>query len=119
MCFPKNVSELKPVCFETLADSVCVFRLHGSYAGLDGGQTMDAMVDLTGGLTERYDLGPDMYRLITRAHKSGAFIACSKRVLRSVSFTQQTIAILSNTFGSITLSVNNKEIFCMYLGNCF
>ncbi|XP_041348912.1 calpain-A-like [Gigantopelta aegis] len=54
-------------------------KSHGSYQGLEGGQPMDAMVDLTGGLTERYDLSPNMYRLISRAHKSGAFIACSKK----------------------------------------
>lgn len=57
-------------------------KLHGSYEAIEGGQTMDALVDLTGGLAERYDLDaqdPNMYRLLMRAHKSGAFIACSRK----------------------------------------
>ena len=44
---------------------------------------MDALVDLTGGLAERYELkgaDPNMYRHLRRAHKSGAFIACSRKV---------------------------------------
>ena len=44
---------------------------------------MDALVDLTGGLAERYELkgaDPNMYRHLLRAHKSGAFVACSRKV---------------------------------------
>ena len=44
---------------------------------------MDALVDLTGGLAERYELkgaDPSMYRHLHRAHKSGAFIVCSRKV---------------------------------------
>ncbi|XP_005105403.1 calpain-A [Aplysia californica] len=57
-------------------------KLHGSYEALEGGITMDALVDLTGGLAERYELteyDPSLYKLILRAHKSGAFIACSRK----------------------------------------
>ena len=59
------------------------YRLHGSYEAIEGGQTMDALVDLTGGLAERYELkgaDPSMYRHLHRAHKSGAFIVCSRKV---------------------------------------
>ena len=48
---------------------------------------MDALVDLTGGLAERYELkgaDPNMYRHLLRAHKSGAFIACSRKVRQYV-----------------------------------
>ena len=44
---------------------------------------MDALVDLTGGLAERYeitDTDPNMYHHLIQAHRSGAFIACSKKV---------------------------------------
>ncbi len=62
-----------------------LYRLHGSYEAIEGGQTMDALVDLTGGLAERYELkgaDPNMYRHLRRAHKSRAFIACSRKVLK-------------------------------------
>ena len=58
-------------------------RLHGSYEMLEGGQTMDALVDLTGGLAERYELkaaDPNMYRHLLRAHRAEAFVACSRKV---------------------------------------
>ena len=57
-------------------------KIHGCYEALEGGITMDALVDLTGGLAERYELtdyDPALYKLMNRAHKSGAFIACSRK----------------------------------------
>ncbi|XP_060560457.1 calpain-A-like [Ruditapes philippinarum] len=57
-------------------------KLHGSYEAIDGGQTMDALVDLTGGLAERYEIetkDPNLYRQILRASKSEAFITCSRK----------------------------------------
>ncbi|ELT98268.1 hypothetical protein CAPTEDRAFT_97820 [Capitella teleta] len=57
-------------------------KLHGSYEAIEGGQTMDALVDLTGGLAERYEVkgaDPNMYRYLLRAHKAGSFVACSRK----------------------------------------
>jgi len=62
---------------------VIIYRLHGSYEAIEGGQTMDALVDLTGGLAERHIIqnkDPQLYRLIERARSSGAFITCSRKV---------------------------------------
>lgn len=45
---------------------------------------MDALVDLTGGVAERYELAEhtqDLYQKLSRAAASGAFIACSRKVL--------------------------------------
>ena len=64
-----------------LLENVC--RLHGSYEAIEGGQTMDALVDLTGGLAERYEVkgaDPNMYRYLLRAHRAGSFVACSRKV---------------------------------------
>ena len=58
-------------------------RLHGSYEAIEGGQTMDALVDLTGGLAERHEIkgvDPSIYKLILSANKAGSFIACSRKV---------------------------------------
>ncbi|KAJ8313093.1 hypothetical protein KUTeg_010466, partial [Tegillarca granosa] len=57
-------------------------KLHGSYEAIEGGQTMDALVDLTGGLAERHEIqnkDAQLYRLIERARSAGAFIACSRQ----------------------------------------
>ena len=46
---------------------------------------MDALVDLTGGLAERYEIepkDPNLYRQILRANKSEAFITCSRKVTK-------------------------------------
>ncbi|XP_018022767.1 calpain-A isoform X2 [Hyalella azteca] len=59
-------------------------KLHGSYEAMEGGQSMDAMVDLTGGLAERHDFDEKanlqkifkhMYKLL----RNGAFITCSRK----------------------------------------
>lgn len=57
-------------------------RLHGSYEALEGGQAMDALVDLTGGLAESYSTlnGTEFYMKIQRAHSHGSFITCSRKV---------------------------------------
>ncbi|XP_067932406.1 calpain-A-like [Watersipora subatra] len=57
-------------------------KLHGSYEAIEGGQTMDALVDLTGGLAERYEIkgvDPSFYKHILSANKAGSFIACSRK----------------------------------------
>ncbi|XP_050697521.1 calpain-A-like isoform X2 [Eriocheir sinensis] len=59
-------------------------KLHGSYEAMEGGQSMDAMVDLTGGLAERFDMDdtPDkrwLLRLLRTASRSGAFITASRK----------------------------------------
>ncbi|XP_070572427.1 calpain-A-like [Ptychodera flava] len=56
-------------------------KLHGSYEGLAGGQASDALVDMTGGLTERYDLKhppANLYQQLVRNARYGSFITCSK-----------------------------------------
>ena len=52
---------------------------------MEGGQSMDAMVDLTGGLAERFDMEETedkntLYKLLLKSSKNGAFITCSRKV---------------------------------------
>ncbi|GIX79364.1 calpain-B [Caerostris darwini] len=57
-------------------------KLHGSYEALEGGQAMDALVDLTGGLAEMYVLEsapPHLYNFLLQASSNGAFITCSRK----------------------------------------
>ncbi|XP_069954172.1 calpain-A isoform X2 [Cherax quadricarinatus] len=59
-------------------------KLHGSYEALEGGQSMDALVDMTGGLAERYDMEdvPDkdnLYKLLLKSSMNGAFITASRK----------------------------------------
>ena len=44
-----------------------VAKLHGSYEAIEGGMPIEAMVDLTGGLAERYELKNDkMHKTLYR-----------------------------------------------------
>lgn len=57
-------------------------KLHGSYDALRGGTTCEAMVDLTGGLTEFFDVQtaeapPNLFAIIKKAFERGSLIGCS------------------------------------------
>ncbi|XP_035672560.1 calpain-9-like isoform X3 [Branchiostoma floridae] len=58
-------------------------KLHGSYESLEGGHTSDALVDFTGGMTERYDttdpskLPGDLYKILQKAFERGSTMGCS------------------------------------------
>ena len=52
---------------ERLRMEKAVAKLHGGYSALRGGAATEAMVDLTGGLAERYELKNDkMHRTLYR-----------------------------------------------------
>ena len=58
-------------------------KLYGSYAAIEGGMPIESMVDLTGGLAERYALNnvseTELYDYIRRSFSANAFITCSRR----------------------------------------
>lgn len=61
-------------------------KLHGSYDALRGGTTCEAMVDLTGGLTEFFDIQtneapPNLFAIIKKAFERGSLIGCSIEAL--------------------------------------
>lgn len=61
-------------------------KLHGSYDALRGGTTCEAMVDLTGGITEFFDVQtaespPNLFAIIKKAFERGSLIGCSIEAL--------------------------------------
>ncbi|CAG0885337.1 unnamed protein product [Darwinula stevensoni] len=61
-------------------------KIHGCYEAIEGGQAMDALVDLTGGLAECYQLSEssldqraNLFKRLYKSAISGAFITCSRK----------------------------------------
>lgn len=55
-------------------------RLHGSYEALKGGNTLEAMEDFTGGVTEFYeikDAPKEMYNIMKKALDRGSLMGSS------------------------------------------
>lgn len=55
-------------------------RLHGSYEALKGGNTLEAMEDFTGGVTEYFELPEapaDLYSIMKKALQRGSLMGSS------------------------------------------
>lgn len=70
-----------------------IFRICGCYEALDGGNTADALVDFTGGVSETMDLMEigfkddeekcnKLFERVLKVYNRGGLISCSIRVRR-------------------------------------
>ena len=69
-----------PIFSINILTLVSCYRLHGSYEALKGGTTSEALEDMTGGLTEFYDLQErteNLMQLMVRGFEMGSLFGCS------------------------------------------
>ena len=62
-------------------------KIHGSYEAIEGGMPIEAMVDLTGGLAERYELKntqmhKTLYKYLRKSFASQVRLGAAVAILR-------------------------------------
>ncbi|MGH0184854.1 UNVERIFIED_CONTAM: hypothetical protein FKN15_016008 [Acipenser sinensis] len=88
-----SLSPLSPSPLLSSPLSPFPLRLNGCYEALEGGNTAEALVDFTGGISEPICLDRDgfvedldkrkqLYQNLTKAHSRGALISCSIRPMQ-------------------------------------
>ncbi|CAM4693252.1 unnamed protein product [Leuciscus chuanchicus] len=69
-------------------------KLHGSYEALKGGNSLEAMEDFTGGVTELYEITEapkELYNIMRKALKRGSLMGCAIDACLQVAFTDFTL----------------------------
>ena len=81
-----SAAQRQPTCsprWWMIHSSFSSHRLNGSYEALTGGSTVEGFEDLTGGISEYYDLKKPparLFQIIQKALRAGSLLACSIHV---------------------------------------
>ncbi len=98
------------------------FRLNGCYEALEGGNTAEALIDFTGGVSEPLSLNQEkliqhadqrktLFQTLAHAHSHKALITCSIRVRKK---EQKLIFFNSVNCKKIAHSSNTYQIFMCF-----
>ncbi|XP_047657256.1 calpain-3b [Tachysurus fulvidraco] len=88
-------------------------KLHGSYEALKGGNTLEAMEDFTGGVTEFYeitDAPKEIYNIMRKALERGSLMGCSiDALVPTASETKTSTGLMRGHAYSVTGVEQGKQ----------
>ncbi len=95
-------------------------RLHGSYEALKGGNSLEAMEDFTGGVTEFYEITEapkELYNIMRKALKRGSLMSCAidVRILNELDAVLDLINICDASLCVLYLKCTNYWAYCYTL----
>ncbi len=98
-------------------------RLHGSYEALKGGNSLEAMEDFTGGVTEFYEITEapkELYNIMRKALKRGSLMSCAidVRILNELDAVLDLINICDASLCVLYLKCTNYWAYCYTLHLC-
>ncbi|XP_030637578.1 calpain-3b [Chanos chanos] len=97
-------------------------KLHGSYEALKGGNTLEAMEDFTGGVTEFYEISEapkEMYQIMRKALERGSLMGCSiDAVVPSAQETKTATGLVRGHAYSVTAIEQGSRKDCKDMKVC-
>ncbi|XP_007253968.2 calpain-3b [Astyanax mexicanus] len=88
-------------------------KLHGTYEALKGGNTLEAMEDFTGGVTEFYEISDaprEIYNIMKKALNRGSLMGCSiDSLVPSASETKTDTGLVRGHAYSVTAVEQGKQ----------
>ncbi|KAG9283018.1 calpain-3 [Astyanax mexicanus] len=88
-------------------------KLHGTYEALKGGNTLEAMEDFTGGVTEFYEISDaprEIYNIMKKALNRGSLMGCSiDSLVPSASETKTETGLVRGHAYSVTAVEQGKQ----------